>query len=101
MHTRLHREAERYLKQSGWNHRRVIFFTSNPTRQCFVMVKAGGLEADVAAKEPSCNHKSNENDDQRVVLVAEAVGSRTQRRKCSGDQVMAHVRSAVQTAHGS
>lgn len=57
--------------------------------------------ADGAVKEPSYNPKSK--NDNCVVLVAEAIGSGTQ--KWIGDQVMAlslaHVRSAGQTARGS
>lgn len=73
------------------------FVRSNPTCQSFVVMHGD----DVAVKEPSYKPKSK--NDNRVVLVAVAVGSGTQ--KWIGDQVialsLAHVRSAGQTARGS
>lgn len=68
------------------------FVTSNPTRRSFVIAKGSSYEP-------------KSKNDSRVVLVAEAVGCRTQRRKRSGDQVIAlsraHIRPAGQAAHGS
>lgn len=52
MHTRVHQEAQRWLKQSTVGIIGASFFTSNPTRQRFVVVKAGRLRADVAVLQP-------------------------------------------------